>query len=51
MDSETNPVEVLFAESQRLEAFADFWGQRYGRLKFFLHILPNYWHRIDIEKV
>ncbi len=29
MDSEANPVEVLFAESQRIEAFADFWRRRY----------------------
>ena len=35
MDSETNPVEVLFAESQRLEVFADFWRERYGSPKFF----------------
>jgi len=29
MDSEANPIEVLSAESQRLEAIADFWRRRY----------------------
>ena len=33
MDSEANPIEVLSAESQRLEAFADFWRRRYVPLK------------------
>ena len=34
MHSETIAVEALFAESQRLEAFADFWRQRYELPKF-----------------
>ena len=34
MDSGINPVEVLFAESQRLEVFTGFWEQRYGPPKF-----------------
>ena len=50
MATETNPVEVLFSESQRLGAFAHFWRRRYGPPKFVTWILPNYWHRIDVEK-
>ena len=34
MHPETNPAEVLFDESQRLEVFVDFWGQRYEPPKF-----------------
>ena len=31
MHPETNPAEILLAESQRLEAFVEFWGRRYER--------------------
>jgi len=34
MHPETYPYQVLFAESQRLEVFVDFWQQRYEPPKF-----------------
>jgi len=40
MVSETNPAKVLFAESQRLGAFVQFWRQRYGP--------PNPGHKLSL---